>query len=336
MSHTPYFLQVKYAKIFGASLDLFKVKNHDPFLADARCVECGDSKTNKSKKRFYLYTKGQDVLCICHNCGYATNLEKLLRIHAEHLYKQLLVERYRFDTPLHPQEEKKEVKKKEGNWQQCLTPLMMSASAVAYMEKRQVPKKHFGKLFYTKNMKISYLDICTELHIEPEIDKQIPEIEGVFFPFLYEDHLVFSAVRNMDTSSSLRYVTLEYQPAPKIFGLEHLNLDRKIVVVEGPIDSLFISNCVATSDASITKVSSVLPRDNLIMFPDNEPRHPVQVGRIGKIVKAGYETVLLPHSIKEKDPNDLHKAGYNVDELIKKYSYKGLQAQLAFNQWKLI
>ena len=33
--------------------------------------------------------------------------------------------------------------------------------------------------------------------------------------------------------------------APKVYGLDRVNENKKIYVVEGPLDSLFVENCVA-------------------------------------------------------------------------------------------
>ena len=37
----------------------------------------------------------------------------------------------------------------------------------------------------------------------------------------------------------------------KIFGLERVNFTKQVKIVEGPIDSLFISNCVAAAGADL-------------------------------------------------------------------------------------
>ena len=47
-------IDIKYANLLSAQLELFKVKKSNPYLANFRCPICGDSTKNKSKTRGYL------------------------------------------------------------------------------------------------------------------------------------------------------------------------------------------------------------------------------------------------------------------------------------------
>lgn len=337
---TPIWIQIKYAKLFGQSkVPLWVIKNHSPFLGNGRCPICGDSKTNKSKKRFYIFEKGDSLGCNCHNCGYSASIESLLKQHDEYLYRQLITERFsNTDLSFEKKEEPKQLKSTPfGDWQSCLVPVSTSPAATKYLTKRAIPRAQWNRLFYTKNMKHSYVDICASLNIEVDQSKKIPEFEGIFFPFLdKEKNLVFSTLRNIDETSTLRYITIEYFPSYKIFGLEKINEKNKIRVVEGPIDSLCCSNCVATSDASLDRAVQVFEKENLILIPDNEPRAPVQLKRIEGFINRGFSIVLFPDHIKQKDLNEMLKAGLDVESIIELNTFCGLEAKLRFKNWKKI
>lgn len=332
--YVPYYIQVNYAKIYGARLQRFTVTNHNPFSAGARCPICGDSQKSQTKTRFTFFTRGQDVGVYCHNCYYSTGLVRFIREHDEYLYRQLLTDTLREsgDGSDYRGIIKEKVKTTSEDWKKVLTLAPYSPKAAKYLDSRLIPKATWNRLFYTQNLKHSYVDICDSLGVEVDGTKKIPEIEGIFFPFINDGCLTFSNTRNLDSSSDLRYVTLEFQASQKIFGLETLK-DGPVYVTEGPIDSLFLKNGVATGDASLGKVSAVIDKDRLVLVPDNEPRAPVQNKNIRKMIEQGFSVVLFPESIKEKDLNDMKKSGYDVQELVELNTYKGLSANLAFKKW---
>ena len=47
----------------------------------------------------------------------------------------------------------------------------------------------------------------------------------------------------------LRYITIMFEEVPKIFGLDTVNFQEKYYVVEGALDSMFLSNAVAMAGA---------------------------------------------------------------------------------------
>lgn len=336
MSNTPYFLQVKYAKMYSPRLKLFTVKNNNPFRAESRCPQCGDSQKSATKKRFNLYTdaKTNQLKCQCFNCGYFATFEGFLKSHDELLYKQLLVERFSFETPKYTETNVVKEKNQTKDWESVLRPVAIVDRARNYLNGRKIPRDKWDRLYYTNNLKHSYVDLCSALRIDVDPEKRIAAIEGIFFPFVdAKGALCFSATRNMDSSSDLRYVTIEFQPSYKLFGLDKIDTSKKVFVTEGPMDSLFLDNCIAVGDASLSKAEQVIEKEKLVLVPDNEPRHPIQTKLIKKAIDKGFEVVLFPSWVEEKDLNDMVKAGHDVKHLVDIYSYQGLKAQLEFAKW---
>ena len=82
---------------------------------------------------------------------------------------------------------------------------------------------------------------------------------------------------------------MELGSKQKIFGLERVNYTQHIFVVEGPIDSLFLDNCIAAGGADLTLDSKIDPSKVTYIF-DNEPRNK-------EIIKSGVKIILKTVSI---------------------------------------
>ena len=54
----------------------------------------------------------------------------------------------------------------------------------------------------------------------------------------------------------------------KTIGLDRIDMSKQIYAVEGPLDSLFLDNCIAVGGSDLNKLES----DVIIIF-DNEPRN---------------------------------------------------------------
>ena len=121
---------------------------------------------------------------------------------------------------------------------------------------------------------------------------------------------------------------------PKIFGLDRINNDKPVYIVEGPFDATFLENSVAMagSDADVRTFGW----SNYIWIFDNEPRNREIVARISKVIDRGDQVVIWPKNIQQKDINDMFLAGHDVQTLVESNIYKGLEAILKFNDWKKV
>ena len=130
-----------------------------------------------------------------------------------------------------------------------------------------------------------------------------------------------------------KYITISLdEEKDNIYGLQRLQKDKLTYVVEGPIDSLFLDNCIAVAGADFTKLS----KDNNIIIFDNERRGVEILKRIRKIIDLDYKVVLWPDNVQEKDINDMILAGRTkeeVTEIINNNTYQGLKAKIKFSLW---
>jgi hypothetical protein len=122
--------------------------------------------------------------------------------------------------------------------------------------------------------------------------------------------------------------------APKLYGLETIDEEKPIYIVEGPFDSTFVENGVAMCGADVDVES--FGWSDYIWVLDNEPRNREIVNRVAKLIDRGEKVVIWPSNIIEKDINDMILGGQNIMSVIKLNTYSGLEAKIKFNTWKKI
>ena len=118
--------------------------------------------------------------------------------------------------------------------------------------------------------------------------------------------------------------------------MEGVDKTKPIYVVEGPIDSLFVDNCIAVAGTSFDKVESVLDINSLVFIFDNQPRNKEVCKIMEKHIRKNMKMVIWPQQVQEKDINDMVKAGRKVSQMIKQNTYQGLQAMVKFTSWKRV
>ena len=138
--------------------------------------------------------------------------------------------------------------------------------------------------------------------------------------------LLNETIRTLDAADQL-------SDKNKIYGLDTVSWSKKVYVVEGPLDSLFLDNCIATAQSDLR----VPKKDNVVLIPDNEPRNREIVRRIEKFIEDEYSVCLFPENIKQKDINDMVLSGVNnIQKIIDDITFTGLEAKVRFRDWRKI
>jgi len=112
-----------------------------------------------------------------------------------------------------------------------------------------------------------------------------------------------------------------------------------IYVVEGPIDSLFLDNSVATADSNLTSITEVFDKSKVTLIFDNEPRNKEIVKLMNKAIENHYNVVIWPEMITRKDINEMILDGFTKEELqdiIHNNTFVNLRAKMEFVNWKKI
>ena len=208
--------------------------------------------------------------------------------------------------------------------------------AKIYVDGRLIPLEKQSNLYYCTNFK----EFCTKFDVPEDKLKNLPTDDRLIIPFVDKnDNLIGFQGRDLH-NGKIRYITIKLiEESPKIFGLNTVNMMEKVYVVEGPIDSLFIDNSIATADSNLAFAETVVKKDNMVLVFDNEPRNVTVVSIIEKTINNGYTVALWPKSIEQKDINDMFISGKTKSEIksiIDSNTFSGLRAKLEFNNWRKV
>ena len=332
------FIDLDYISKIQPRLQKFKKKRE--YLFNFRCPVCGDSKKSKTKARAYLYKVKNDMFFKCHNCSSSHNLANFIKLVDISLYNQYILDRYKGNKPLQEPDLFKQFKnetKEKLNFTplQGLKPFSRiddNHPAKQYLLNRKIPEKFFDKLFLCNKFQ-SYVNKLKPGTFGKETDKY--EHPRLIIPFYDVDGDVFALQGRAFGDEQPKYITLKlYENKQKIFGLNRINLQRTIYIVEGPIDSLFLDNCIAAAGADIQ-----LPfesKDVVYVF-DNEPRNKQIIDRMYKLIEQDNKLVIWPEHTREKDINEMIMNGHTqtkIQKIISDNTYSGLSALTKLNSYK--
>jgi transcription elongation factor Elf1 len=332
-------LEQKYIGIVSGRLDRFKRVNNTTF--NFRCPVCGDSQKNKYKARGYLFPKDKGGhLYHCHNCHVTLGFDKLLQhidplVYSDYV-KESIAEKYGGEKPKSEVEvfaEKMKtpvfIKMSELKSLKKISQLQYNHPAKEYIESRLIPTSMHHKLFYTPKFK-QFVNSVVPNKFE-DIDNDEPRL---IIPFIDKEKMLFGFQGRSFKKDGIRYITIMIRDdMPKVFNLDQCDQTKQHFIFEGPIDSMFVSNSLAMAGQSINW--SVCNEHTVFVF-DNEPRSKETCAKIEQAINKGYGVVLLPHSIVQKDINDLVMAYPNIDidRLLVDNIYSGLTAKLQFQNWR--
>lgn len=322
-------------------LSRFTKKKDD--LYNFRCPLCGDSQKNKTKSRGYVYRKKNDYFYMCHNCGVSTTFYNFLKQLDNGLFTEYQLERYKDDSNIKiPKTEKPEFEEfkqtqpvfKKSLGIPSIASLPEAHFAKSYVEKRKIPDSFLNQLFYAEDFK----HFVESLKIQK--DGLISDDKRLIIPFYDADKNIIAFQGRALGESKLRYITVKlHDDNKKLFGLDRINQDETIYVFEGPIDSMFISNSVATADSHLQAASEVFDKSGIVLVFDNEPRNKEILKQIEHAIDEHFNVVIWPEMIVEKDINDMILSGFTSEEIqdiIEKCTYQNLRAKLEFMNWKRI
>jgi len=331
----------KYVNLVSSKLDRFAWKKGD--LANFRCPVCGDSKTNKSKTRGYIFPRKGSLMFKCHNCNVGLSIPSFLKLLDPSLYREYIAENYREtnnkqSTPY--EDAIKVVTKKVVRVPinkvdlTSIAELPEAHYARAYIKARKIPKEFYSRLYFTQDFR-AFIDATFLDHGKALIANE----SRIVIPFWdKENNLIAVQGRAMKSDAKIRYITIKAdEDAPKVYGLDRHDRDKLSYVLEGPFDSMFLPNALAVAGASLTDVMRFVDIENAYFVYDNEPRNKDVVHQMARALDHGLSVCIWPESLLPKDINDFILAGFSVSEvqsIIHNNTYKGLEAKFRLSQWK--
>jgi hypothetical protein len=331
-----FWIDLKYLGLLSPKLPLYTVKSSNPFLAACRCPLCGDSKKDPLKKRAYFFQQKDKIFYKCHNCGISKSISKLLGELDYLLKKEYDLELFTERNPKAIEVkvlQKTEVVKEDNPLKRIkkISQLHADHPAKQYIVSRKIPYNQHYRLYYTDTF-FSWTN-----SIIPDKFKSTKKDEPrIVIPFFDSNKKMFGYQgRSLNPNAKVRYYTIMFGENEKVFGLDQINFDDHVYVVEGPIDSLFLPNCLAMAGADISP--KLLNKEKTTIIFDNEPRNPEILRRMRNYIDQGYTVCIWPNSVKQKDINDMILSGMNINKLldiISENSYIGLRAQFHYAMWR--
>ena len=186
-----------------------------------------------------------------------------------------------------------------------------------------------GNFYYTKQFKKFVNTLVPNKFTDLEYDDS-----RIIIPLVKDNELIGLQGRSLGPSY-VKYITVMLNDdAPKIYGLDKIDHEKPIYIVEGPFDSTFLDNSIAMvgSDIDIRSYNW----SNYIWVYDNEPRNREIINRISKAIDRGDKVVIWPSNIVEKDINDMVLGGHEIQDIVESNTFQGLEAKLNFTNWKKV
>ena len=330
------YIDLKFINDISNRLGQFKKKTD--YLFNFRCPHCGDSQKSKTKARAYLYRIKNDMFFKCHNCGQGQNLANFIKFIDPKLYEQYLLERYKKSAPATPNP-KFDFKPTKFTDQtpiddlKSIKDLPENHPARLYCVNRKIPEKYFDKLFLSDK----FMTLVNE--VKPNTYKITKDHPRLIIPFYDTTGKVFAFQGRAFGKEQPKYLTIKLdENKQKVYGLDKVNFQKHIYITEGPIDSLFVDNCLAAGGADLF-LKNKIPNENITYIFDNEPRNKEIVNRMYKVIEQDFNVVIWPEDLQLKDVNDMIMSGLTKLELqniISNNTYSKLSALTKLNYWKKI
>lgn len=313
----------RYLEIASSSIEGSVRK--DGRIINFKCNVCGDG---IGKKRGHLiWEKRSDFIyykcfnfgdCPVAGEGNAISAKKWLRQYFPVFYKQYLRE---ILTPIEEKnlskkvvvfedfkkEKEEEFRKEEVNDTKYFKPLINSEgeifkNALDYCLRRKIPREVFNKFYVSTDGKYR---------------------NRLIIPFYTKDKTInFFQARDL-IGNTPKYLNRKINKENILYNIDFVNKEKEIISVEGPIDSMFIENSIATMGVSFSKeIKKYLETMNVVYLFDND-----KAGRKAskEFLKKGKKVFnwflyLKDNNIKMeiKDINDL----YIYLERKRKFSYE--------------
>jgi len=334
------YTDIKYVNLISSQLQLFKKTG--TYVWNFRCPYCGDSKKKKTKARGYIFrnSKNLDELAYkCHNCGIYCYFWKFLKDNNSELYKEYLIEKMRDQNEKTPEQIVTESTHATKHAIQHFTRAKLTIPSISELErdhwvlpwisKRKIPVEHWGRLYFARDFR----DFVVTNFGEEYAKKLVESEPRLVIPFLDKSKNIIAVQgRALLTNGGAKYVTVKFSDQPCIFGLDTVNEKSTVYVVEGPIDSLFLKNCVAAAGLDLAKIGEMF--DDTVFIFDNEKHNKDVLRSMNKVIEMGKKIFIWPNSIPEKDINDCIIAGYDIQKIIQENIYSGIEAKVRFTFWK--
>jgi len=269
------YVDAKYAAMLSPRVRNFKQQKD--YLWNLSCPLCGDSKKDQSKARGYIYRKESSLFYKCHNCQAGTNLGNLIKQLDSRMYSEYSLEKFGSTNNTHVQDKPDlDIFKTEAI--QFPTKLQhanfVSTLPDDHPIKKFLLRRHINHDLHKHFYWVPRFKQWVNDNVVYKFHKIVSDEPRLVIPFFDEDKELIALQGRSFGNEEPKYYTLKVKEENhKVYGLDRLNKDQHAYVVEGPIDSLFLQNCIAVAGASFDIPQVRELKDNCTIVFDNEPRN---------------------------------------------------------------
>lgn len=318
-------IDVRYFKLaVGES----RIKHETPTDITVRCPICGDSKKSRNKARMHLYIRNGKALVNCFNECSCTN--KTVYKFLKDYYPNLL-ENYKQETFGNRIKEIKELDFSGGvGFELIDTP---EEKPKTLFDLSQYFEKSERVYDYIESRGLDWSPALGEVYLGKKIT-----LNGKFYniddfiviPLYCGDKWYGFYSRSMKEH---RFQTFIIDEGFKLWNFYNIDKSKTIYVFEGIFDALSVYNSGITNVVAClgaTPPLSLLDGLDVVFCFDND-----RTGYLNSIkyLKKGFKVLCYPENIKEKDMNEILKAGVNVKDLILNNQVSGILGEIKIKKF---
>lgn len=203
-----------------------------------KCNICGDSKKDKFKKRGYIVLDKGVYWYYCHNCQSALPVTMWMKKYYHHFYKQMIIEVMKktkeydcVESTNYKEIEKKPVRDEKEDTK-GFEKLKYHQNCIDYCESRQIPKEVYLSWYY-----------CVSGFYEGRIIITFRDNNGKIY--------YYQGRKFTKTKSNMKYLS-RFGDHNNIYNYYNVDADKPVVILEGPIDSIFVENSIAMTGLKLT------------------------------------------------------------------------------------
>src|ERR1017187_801457 len=199
-----------------------------------------------------------------------------------------------------------------------------------YVERRHLPERHRDLLLWDDAFN----------HTAALLDGQERRPDArLVLPYLDVTGTKLTAIlgRSIQPDVQPKYLAAKVDPdSSLIFGLDRVDADQRVLVLEGPLDSLFLDNAAAVTGTALTKAADHLPKQQLVLVFDNQAKiadHMIRAALDGFRVAVWW----FQGGEGTKDIEDLVMAGNDPEKLaavLGENSFTGTEAIRRIWRWR--
>lgn len=311
-------------------------KTVKPGYYNFSCPICGDSKKIKYKARGYIYCHNNHWFFKCFNCDYSSSISTFLKTYFSDIYNVIAFDDFsnynKCNCTINEDLFRSDTVKRLcsiDRYAVSIDKLDDDNIAKLYALKRHIPTDKFKYLYYTED----FNTLCHNLGF----DKNVPSDNRIVIPIYDIDHkLIGLQGRSLYATrhDRLRYVTLKVDTDNFVYGLDRVDINKNVYILEGPIDSLFLDNSLAIMSSALNEVCTRVPylkKELVTLVFDNELKNR-EISLIAeRSIKHGYKICIWPRNIFGKDINDMVLNGYSLEyirSVIDNNTFNSLEALL--------